>query len=446
MLDKSKPPIIDIEKLEVTYNQDQSNEVKVLRSVDLKIYPNEYLIIFGPSGCGKSTLLYTIAGLQKPTKGKVRVDAKEIYAFEKMDMVKYHQFKIGMIFQAFYLIPSLNVINNVGLPQSATGGKTTERKKKSENLLNRFGILNQSQKFPFELSGGQKQRVSIARSLINDPAIILADEPVGNLDSVSSLNVMKILQELNEKDKKTIILITHDPSHLRYGDRVIHVKDGKIIKEEIIKNKITPDEEIEEKLVVTEEKISPELKMLMHAFKNLSLSQVGALLIPFKAQQLLSHVLLSITHEQLDRATSSIKNVFTSHYGQDEAFSELFESLDKDFESGGAGWDKREVRKFVSRARKIIKTARAIDLNQLAETTEMIYEYVSDVFGLKLSLEQESQTKKAFIDRLENITNAERLSKTLDTSIKKGGAGLDRRTAKKITREIEIIMLLHYGM
>ncbi len=233
---------IEIENLSVIYNQGQSNEVRSLENVNLEIYPQEYVIIFGPSGCGKSTLLYSISGLQRPTYGTVKVDGQDINKISKKEQVEFHRRKIGMIFQAFYLIPSLNIIDNVCLPKIFTGDSQKERREAAMKLLHRFGIAEQADKFPSELSGGQKQRVAIARSLINNPDIILADEPVGNLDSKSSHNVMMILKELNEIDKKTIILVTHDPNHLAYGDKIVHMKDGKIIKVEIVEKKKSPKE------------------------------------------------------------------------------------------------------------------------------------------------------------------------------------------------------------
>ena len=195
-------PIIKTKGLKVIYNEGKPNEVRSLEGVDVSIYPQEYIIIFGPSGCGKSTLLYSISGLQRPTYGEVEVEGKKIFEMSKKEMLKLHQTGVGMIFQAFYLVPSLRVIDNVGLPKSFLGERPSVRKESAMQLLRRFSIAEQHNKFPNQLSGGQKQRVSIARSLINNPSIILADEPVGNLDSESAKNVMQILKELNEVDKK----------------------------------------------------------------------------------------------------------------------------------------------------------------------------------------------------------------------------------------------------
>lgn len=440
MINKNKKPLISIEDVSVIYNENQPNEVRSLENANLKLYHQEYVIIFGPSGCGKSTLLYTMAGLQAPTQGKVIIDEKEIYALKKSDMVDFHRRKIGMVFQAFYLIPSLNVIDNICLPKTASGEPARKRKPYARELLKRFGILNQEKKMPSELSGGQKQRVSIARSISNNPDIILADEPVGNLDSVSSHNVMKILDELNKKDKKTIILVTHDPAHLRYGDRVIYLKDGKIIKEEIVEKKISPtDAKIEE--INVSEKISPDLKMLMRAFKDLSLSQVGVLLAPFKAQQLFSHIFLSRTHEQVDRANKNLEELLFDRF----SLEEFIDNLDASIDEGGAGWDKRTAVKFANRAKSILVAAKKIDLMKPDLSALGMIRYLADMFQFELNKEQVRRMKDLLILRMKNKISVEEVQEGLDVPFSEGGVGIDKRTSMKIAREVEILLLLNYG-
>ncbi len=440
MINKTKGPLIRVEKVDVTYNQGESNEVRSLVDANLKLYPEEYVIIFGPSGCGKSTLLYTIAGLQKPSAGKVIIGDQSVYDLNKKDKVEFHRRKIGLIFQAFYLIPSLNVLDNVCLPKTAGGASIKKRNEEAQTLLNRFGIANQATKMPGELSGGQKQRVSIARSLSNNPDIILADEPVGNLDSISKHNVMKILDDLNKKDKKMIILVTHDASHLRYGDRILYMRDGKIIKEEIVKNKISPEEPMPEE-IETSEKIAPDLKMLMRAFQDLSLSQIGVLLAPFKAQQLFSHIMLSKTYEQIDRSSKSLEDFLLAKLSLDE----FIEKLDIDMSEGGAGWDKRNAENFAKRALGIISTRRKIDLKNPAESAKIFLDYLVNIFELTLSEEQKKRSILLLSLRLKNKISIIEIQKGFDLPLRDGGVGMDKRTAEKMAREVEIIMLLNYG-
>ncbi|MFZ2300139.1 MAG: ABC transporter ATP-binding protein, partial [Candidatus Moraniibacteriota bacterium] len=204
-------PIIVVDKLRVIYNQGKPNETRALEETDITIYPHEYVIIYGPSGCGKSTLLYSLSGVQRATYGDVYIQGKALSKMTRGEELELHQTGIGMIFQAFYLISSLDILENVCLPKMFQGISPNERRTAGIQLLRRFNIAEQADKFPSQLSGGQKQRVAIARSLINNPEIILADEPVGNLDSDSAENVLQILKELNEVDKKTIIMVTHNP-------------------------------------------------------------------------------------------------------------------------------------------------------------------------------------------------------------------------------------------
>ena len=231
---KKNQPIIEVQNLRVIYNQGESNEVRSLEDVNLDIYSHEYIIIYGPSGCGKSTLLYSIAGLQMPTYGEVIVEDKKISQMSNKDKVALHQVGTGMIFQSFHLIPSLNVIDNVCIPKSFRGEKRKSRNEEGMKLLQRFSISEQFEKFPSQLSGGQKQRVAIARALVNNPGVIFADEPTGNLDSKAGVQIMKILQNLNNQGH-TIILVTHETYTAQHAKRILEMKDGKIVSDERIK-------------------------------------------------------------------------------------------------------------------------------------------------------------------------------------------------------------------
>ncbi len=226
-------PIIEIKDLKVIYNEGQSNEYAALRGESLDIYPEEYIILFGPSGCGKSTLLYSILGILAPTSGTLLVKGEDVYKYNSDEMVRFQQSVISIIYQSFNLIPSLTTIDNVGLPLIFAGVPPGERERRAMALLKRFGVEKQARKISTNLSGGQMQRIAVARSLVNDPEILLADEPVGNLDSVSSAEVMDTLEEINVKDKKTIILVTHDAKFLPYAHRVYFMKDGGVEREVI---------------------------------------------------------------------------------------------------------------------------------------------------------------------------------------------------------------------
>lgn len=433
-------PIIQVENLKVIYNKGKSNEVRSLFDVTAKIYPREYVIIYGPSGCGKSTLLYSMSGLQAPTEGIVSFGGKSITQMTKKEKVELHQIGVGMIFQAFYLIPSLTVLDNICLPKVFRGESISRRKEEGIKLLHRFSIVEQGDKFPSQLSGGQKQRVSIARSLINNPEVIFADEPVGNLDSVSAENVMRILKELNEIDKKTIVLVTHNAEHLHYADRVIYMKDGKVIKEEVNKEK-RPIEAIEKIPDVKYEELTNELKLLMRAFKNLSLQQVGALLVPFKANQVMSHILSELNQEQVQTAEAYLKEFLFKNID-----AETFQKdLDLEYNKGGAGWNSQRVKSFMERVKQITGIADLIIQSTSPKTVSALSEYLVNLFKLKLEGEIQAKFESFLKLRIKNKIDRLELQKGLDTPKLLGGVGLHKNTAEKISREVEIIMLMKYS-
>jgi putative ABC transport system ATP-binding protein len=432
-------PIIEINDLQVIYNKGKPNEVRSLEDINVKIFPQEYVIIFGPSGCGKSTLLYTIAGLQAATFGEVKVEGKNLSGMKKDEMVELHQTGVGMIFQAFYLISSVRILDNVCLPKIFRGEDNVVRREAGMKLLRRFGIAEQSQKFPSELSGGQKQRVAIARSLVNNPQIILADEPVGNLDSESAENVLQILKELNEIDKKTVILVTHNAEHLHYADRILHMKDGRIVSEEVNKEKRSP-EAIKEELSRVKKEISPELMLLMRTFQNFSPRQIGALLNPFKAKQLITHILAQFTEEQITAAENHLKDLLFKNINI-ETFQK---NLDMDLRDGGAGWNKLRSRSFAKRVSETISIAEMLaeDYNKALEP---FADYLIGLFKLKMN----PQTRLKLISflklRLENRIDIYGLQERLDAPIYLGGAGLYKGTAEKMVKEVEMMMLLKYS-
>ena len=432
-------PIIAINRLRVIYNQGKSNEVRALEETNLEIYPEEYVIIYGPSGCGKSTLLYSISGLQKPTYGDVIVKQKPLSKMTPREELEFHQMWIGMVFQAFYLIPSLNIVENVCLPKTFRGENVKARRKDGIKLLRRFGIAEQMDKFPSQLSGGQKQRVAIARSLVNNPEIILADEPVGNLDSESAQNVLEILKELNEVDRKTIIMVTHNAEHLPYADRVIYMKDGRIEKQVVQKDKRKIETKKPEQEPV-EDNLPPELKMLMGSFRSLSSQQMNVLLIPFKAKQLLAHVLSNLTEEQLSSAESFLKEYLFNNINR-EQFSN---KLDLDPEKGGGGWNKKQARNFSDRIESLVMQSKAI-----AEHTDRAHatlaDYLSEHFNIKLSGVALDRFRAALRLRIDNRINRAELEKRLDAPKSLGGVGLYSNTADRVVREVEIIMLLKYS-
>jgi putative ABC transport system ATP-binding protein len=208
-------------------------EVNALQGVNLEIYSGEFICIFGQSGCGKSTLLSIIAGLQKPSTGEVYVRGERLSTLNGENLAKYRRSKIGIVFQAFNLIPSMNIIENIALPLTFARIAKNQRVARAKSLLEMVGLTKYATHTSTQLSGGQQQRVAIARSLVTAPWIMLADEPTGNLDSKSANEVMRLLISLNRKSKRTVILITHNPEYLDYADRIFFMQDGKVIKTQV---------------------------------------------------------------------------------------------------------------------------------------------------------------------------------------------------------------------
>lgn len=223
-----KKYIIQLEDVWKIYQMD-SVQVPALRGIHLDVKKGEFLAILGPSGSGKSTLLNMIGSLDLPTKGKIFLDGRNIANLPESDLAQLRGKKIGFVFQIFNLIPSLNALENVILPMTFQGISREERIKKAENLLKKVKLSHRATHLPSELSGGERQRVAIARALINNPEVILADEPTGNLDSKSGEEIVQFLTSLN-KEGKTVIMITHERHLATYADRICLLHDGQITR------------------------------------------------------------------------------------------------------------------------------------------------------------------------------------------------------------------------
>ena len=221
-----KDYVIDIDSLTKTYRSGKT-EFKALNSVTLKIQKGDFVAIMGPSGSGKSTLMHIIGCLDRPTSGTVIIDGENISTVSDNELAQIRGRKIGFIFQKFNLIPTMTALKNIELPMVFLGGTKADRNRRAAELLGKVGLTNWATHRPSELSGGQQQRIAIARALSNNPSIILADEPTGNLDTKTGEQIMKLLVALN-KEGKTILLVTHAIALKRFANRVINMLDGKI--------------------------------------------------------------------------------------------------------------------------------------------------------------------------------------------------------------------------
>ena len=224
------PPVIETQNLRKTYQQG-GRPLEVLKGVDLEVSPGEFTAIMGPSGSGKSTLLNMIGALDRPTSGNVFINGVDLNHLNDNEVAGLRNREIGFIFQFFNLIPRMDAISNVELPMAISGKGRGERRKRAEELLNLVGLGNRTDHKPSQLSGGEQQRVAIARSLANDPNLVLADELTGNLDSKTGEEVMHLLRMLNKEEGKTFVFITHDQEVGRRTDRIILFKDGLMMEE-----------------------------------------------------------------------------------------------------------------------------------------------------------------------------------------------------------------------
>ncbi len=203
-------------------------KVPALRGINLKVDSGEFISIVGPSGCGKSTLLNLMGCLDVPTRGRVLIGGCDTRKLGDAELSRLRREKIGFVFQFFNLIPALTVLENVVLPTVFSGRKDP---KKAKKLLEAVGLGSKLRRKPAELSGGERQRVAIARALVNDPEVVLADEPTGNLDSETGAAILDLLSSLNRETGVTLVLITHDPEVAKRAERIIYMKDGKIVRE-----------------------------------------------------------------------------------------------------------------------------------------------------------------------------------------------------------------------
>ena len=221
--------ILKVENLVKTYGKGET-KINAVDNVSFTVNKGEFVAIVGASWSGKSTLLHLIGGVDRPTSGKVYIDGKDIYSLNNDNLAIFRRRQIGLIYQFYNLIPILNVEENITLPCDLDG--TTVDKQRLQDLLKTLGLENRKTHLPNQLSGGQQQRVSIGRAMINNPSIMLADEPTGNLDSKASEEIISLLKLSNKKFNQTVIIITHDLEIAKEAERVITIEDGKIIKDE----------------------------------------------------------------------------------------------------------------------------------------------------------------------------------------------------------------------
>ncbi|MFZ4648403.1 MAG: ABC transporter ATP-binding protein [Patescibacteria group bacterium] len=443
--------------LSVTYFPGQSNEVKSLDNINLSISEGEFIIFFGPSGCGKSTLLYSIAGLETGIQGDIFVEGKNLAEMRPHKKELYFRDTIGMVFQAYHLIPTLTVLQNVTLPLIAAGVKPGERQKRAMELLERFGVKTQANKLPNNLSGGQQQRVAICRAVINSPSIILADEPLGNLDSHSANEVVQLLRDLNVNFKKTVVLVTHDPTYLDIAHRVFFIKDGRLVDTKVNRVLGEDDGKMVLKECVEAGTCTKEFKFLSEQYSRLKPQTPSSLLMSYQAKNLATLALADFVVDDFDRLHEKIEIALS----QNNDFSGVFEFLDVSPDEGGLGMDSRTAKKITNKIKSLAKELMigenlphrtsddddfATDLLVAEEEREevVLRRAIFDELSIKLKAHKSlAIIDRAITDRFRGRIDRKELLRILSSSLLKGGAGLKRSLANKIAKRLELWLIGH---
>ena len=424
-------PIIYSDNIEVTYNLGKDNEFKALKGVNVGIVAREYIILFGPSGCGKSTLLYSIFGVLKPSAGKIYVKGDSIYDYDPMEMVHFQRKTMGIMYQQFNLIASISVLDNVSLPLIFAGFSQSKREKKAMELLERFGIANVADKRPTLLSGGQQQRVSVARSLVNDPEILIADEPVGNLDSVSSKAVMDTLDQINQRDKKTIILVTHDAKHLPYAHRVYYMKDGFV--DRVVANPEKP----QVKKSIPGETIVTEIEQIQRIY-------------PYDTPQMLrvksvvNYLTQKISFDQILRLEKLAQDIIDGKMSE-EIFCKV---LKEDYDKGGVGINGEVSKEMAEKMVKILTQSRDVARYRKLkkkvkigtthhEFVQRIRDHIIEEGAAELTPFQMESLCVISSNRISGFIKKTDFKIQLGLPLEENGAGLDKITIHKLTRYLE---------
>lgn len=424
-------PLIICRDLSIIYNKGKSNEFKALQGVNTDIYEGEYIILFGASGSGKSTLMYSIQGSLPPGEGTLLIGGEDIYSLPVAERVYFQRFVMGIIFQQFNLIPSLIVLDNVALPMIFANYDKPTRERRAQSLLDRFGVGMVSHKIPAMLSGGQQQRVSVSRSMVNDPKILLADEPTGNLDSVSTQQVMDKIDEINTFDRRTIIMVSHNAAHLSYAHRVYYLKDGRVVRE------VVNPQRKQIKPVKEGETIVTELEQLARLFPYDSVETL-------RVKSLTNYLTQAYTFDQLIRLERVLGRFIQGKVDK----GDLIKALTVPYERGGVEIEEKEAKRMASVAEKIVEQSNDIRRYRAKqnhagiffsqhELAERMKTHILKTYNLKVSKEQNENLTEMIADRVTGVTGEDELNERLMQTVRAGGLGLSEREADDVTRYFE---------
>lgn len=427
-------PIIELQHVSVCYDRGKSNELIALKDVSLQIFEGEYIVFLGPSGCGKSTLLYTIAGLESATDGKVMVGEKNLREIKPRDLIEFYRSTIGMVFQAFYLVAQLSAKDNIILPKMFSGVSKLEREKHADELIDKFGITTYANRKPSMMSGGQQQRTAIARALMNNPKIILADEPVGNLDSKNAEIVLELLADIHRVEKKTIIQVTHNARDAHYADRVFYMKDGAI--ERIVANTETGKANTASAATSASPKEMTELEKLTLANPNFSEMRLRAKLITRR-------LLLAYDFDTEEKIEISIERYLKGELSKEALAAFMDDS------NGGAGLYSQKARHIADSVEDIVQEIAALKTaNEVPNPADtplhaqmlIVRNHLLDEYAGTLSHEEIHTLESIIKSRIAGEIGDTECRELLDKPKHSGGLGLNKRTARKFSEEIEFVL------
>jgi putative ABC transport system ATP-binding protein len=421
----TEQPIIKMENVNFWYNLGKPYELQALKDINVEIKRGEYVAFFGPSGSGKTSILYLIAGVEPSQKGRILINGRDIGKFNRKELAVYRQIGVGIVFQQFNLIPTLSVLNNVALPMTFLGIEAKKREQEALRLLTRLDIADLAVRLPFELSGGQQQRVGIARALANNPPIIIADEPLGNLDSVNSKKVLAFMKELNEKDGRTIIMVTHEAWSLKDVRKIFYLRDGLITK----------TEEVEPQTV--EESVSKEL--FGELGKQMSPSEV-------LSQSLSGMLLRGFSKEEVSRFQFYLTQRLNGRIG----VYEYKNILDKPFREGGVGLWRQKVNNISNYVEDIISQRRRIEDIYAELQANPQSPLMSDIINMrnwilrdykgKINELQALRLDELLNERLRNIITTEHFQKALNLPKSMFGVGLSLHTSQALAEKLNLAM------
>ncbi len=426
--------IIKIENLNLWYEKDKPIEVHALKNININIDKGDYVAFFGPSGCGKTTMLYSISGIDRFQEGKVLINDRDISGLSNQELAIFRQTGIGIVFQQFNLVPSLNVLKNVALPMLFVGITSEKAEIEALKLLERLDLTKYAERFPYELSGGQQQRVGIARALANNPPIIIADEPLGNLDSVNAKMVLEFLKELNEKDGRTIIMVTHEAWSLRDVKTIFHMKDGEIND------------------VEKTDKDSVAASLSKHLYEQISsVSGNNDNVEKFKSEKLSARVLTNFllrgySMDEIRRFESIVNDRFDEKIDKKE-FRKL---INHPYKEGGVGLWKKKADKVTDYLEAIIDKRKHLEVIykiieetpqlSIADEIRNIRIWLIEGYTGELSPLQIMAFDEVISDRVRDFIPSSKVVEVLNLSEKKYGVGLSFRASQLMAEKLELIL------